>query len=100
MEKEHEPRKRTQLDNNYLPVESACSNRIALTDMSEKIGHRDALYLFACHLEWLTKRNLAAYQELLAALDDHDRDIRSLAEALLDRTSPRPVRAERGIETW
>ncbi len=100
MEKEHEPGKRTQLDNNYLPVESACSNRIALTDMSEKIGHRDALYLFACHLEWLTKRNLAAYQELLAALDDHDRDIRSLAEALLDRTSPRPVRAERGIETW
>ena len=27
--------------------------------MSEKIGHRDALYLFACHLEWRTRRNLA-----------------------------------------
>jgi len=40
-----------------------------LADMSEKIGHRDALYLFACHLEWRTERNLAAYQELLAALD-------------------------------
>ena len=44
---------------------------IALTDMSEKIGQRDVLYLFACHLEWLTKRNPAAYEELLAALDDH-----------------------------
>jgi len=40
--------------------------------MSEKIGHRDALYLFACHLEWRTKRDLAAYQELLSALDDQD----------------------------
>jgi len=100
MEKEHEPGKRTQLDNNYLPVESACSNRIALTDMSEKIGHRDALYLFACHLEWLTKRNLAAYQELLAALDDHDGDIRRLAEYLLHRSSPRPERTATGIESW
>ena len=60
--------------------------------MSEKIEHRDALYLFACHLEWLTKRNLAAYQELLAALDDHDGDIRRLAESLLHRSSPRPER--------
>ena len=67
--------------------------------MSEKIGHRDALYLFACHLEWLTKRNLAAYEELLAALGDHDRDIRSLAGALLHRTSPRPVRTKATIET-
>ncbi len=96
MGKEHEPR--TQLDNNYLPVESVCSNRIALTDMSEKIGRRDALYLFACHLEWLTKRNLAAYQELLAALDDHDGDIRRLAEALVHRSSPRPERTATGAE--
>ena len=63
-----------------------------MTDMSEKIGHRDALYLFACHLEWLTERNLAAYQELLAALDDPDGDIRRLAEYLLHRSSPRPER--------
>ena len=62
--------------------------------MSEKIGHRDALYLFACHLEWLTKRNLAAYDELLAALGDHEREIRSLAGVLLQRTSPRPLRTE------
>lgn len=33
--------------------------------MSEKIGHRDVLYLFGCHLEWRTKRKLAAYQELI-----------------------------------
>jgi hypothetical protein len=67
--------------------------------MSKKSRHGGALYLFACHLEWLTKRNLAAYKELLAALDDHDRDIRGLAEALLYRPSPRPVRTETTIET-
>ena len=50
MEEEHELKEHTQLNNNF-PVESACSNRIALTDMSEKLGHRDVLYLFACHLE-------------------------------------------------
>ena len=59
--------------------------------MSEKTGHRDVLYLFACHLEWHTKRNLAAYQELLAALDDQDGGIRALAESLLHRSSPRPL---------
>ena len=64
-------------------LSQSAATGIALTDMSEKIGHRDVLYLFACHLEWLTKRNLAAYQELLAALDDHDGDICRLAEALL-----------------
>ncbi|MGA2003731.1 MAG: hypothetical protein ABSG70_10135 [Terriglobales bacterium] len=62
-----------------------------MTDMLEKIGHRDALYLFACHLEWHTRQNLAAYQELLAALDDQDGDIRRLAEVLLHRSSPRPA---------
>jgi len=67
--------------------------------MSEKIGHRDALYLFACHLEWRTKRNLAAYQELLAAPDDHDDDIRRLTESLLHRSSPRPERTATGIES-
>jgi hypothetical protein len=51
--------------------------------MSENIEHRDALYLFACHLEWQTKRNRAAYRELLAALDDHHCDIRRVAESLL-----------------
>jgi hypothetical protein len=34
----------------------------------------------------------SAYKELLAALEDHDRDIRSFAEALLHRTSPPGLR--------
>lgn len=68
--------------------------------MSENIAHRDALYLFACHLEWHSTRNLAAYQELLAALDDHNRDIRILAEVLLHRTSPWPAESKTGIKTW
>ena len=50
---------------------------------------RDPLYLFACHLEWRNRRNLEAHEELVAALDDHDRDIRQLAELLLHRSSPR-----------
>jgi len=75
-------------------------NTIGLTDMSGKIEHRDALYLFACHLEWHTKGNVAAYQELLAALDDHDDDIRCVAESLLHRGSPRPERTATGIEFW
>ena len=68
--------------------------------MSENIRHRDALYLFACHLEWHTRRNLAAYQELIAALDDHDDDIRCLAESLLHRNSPRPERTAAFVESW
>ena len=48
------------------------------------------LYLFACHLEWRNRRNLEAHEELVAALDDHDRDIRQLAELLWHRSSPRP----------
>jgi len=51
---------------------------------------RDPLYLFACHLEWRDRRNLEAHKELVAALDDHDEDIRHLAELLLHRCSPRP----------
>jgi len=67
--------------------------------MLEKIGHRDALYLFGCHLEWHTKRNLAAYMELLAALDDPDGDIRHLAESLLQRSSPRPKGTAKRVES-
>ena len=51
---------------------------------------RDPLHLFACHLEWWHKGKLEAYQELLAALDDGDEDIRIVAEELLHRPSPRP----------
>jgi hypothetical protein len=48
------------------------------------------LYLFACHLEWRDRRSLEAHQELVAALDDGDEEIRHLAEVLLHRSSPRP----------
>jgi len=68
--------------------------------MSEKIGHRDALYLFACYLQWRTRHNLAAYQNFLAALDDQEADIRHLAESLLHRSSPRPEQTPIGIEYW
>lgn len=63
--------------------------------MSELIRQRDPLYMFACHLEWHIQRDLVAYAELLAALDDPDPDIRLLAESLMHRKSPRPIsRAE------
>jgi len=69
-----------------------------LGKMHENVGQRDALYLFVCHLEWCNKGNLAAYQELLAALDDENCDIRNVAEVLLQRASPRPRRTERSLE--
>lgn len=68
--------------------------------MSDNGGHRDPLYLFACHLECQNKRNLAAYQELLAALDDPNEEIRTVAEVLLHRSSPRPEPSLRGVEAW
>ena len=71
-----------------------------LTDMSEKVGHHDALYLFACYLEWRSRRSLAAYQELLAALDDPNCEIRSVAEVLLRRNALRPQPNETSVEAW
>jgi hypothetical protein len=50
---------------------------------------RDPLYLFACHLEWHTEGSLLAFQELLAALDDPNENVRLVAESLLGRRSPR-----------
>ncbi len=50
---------------------------------------RSPLYLFACHVEWCNKGSLDAYQELVAALDDCDEQIRNVAEDLLHRSSPR-----------
>lgn len=47
------------------------------------VSGRDPLYLFACHLEWRNEGNLSAFQELLAALDDPDEEIRLVAECLL-----------------
>ena len=68
--------------------------------MSDNAGHRDPLYLFACHLEWRNHRNLSAYQELLAALDDPNKGIRVVAEVLLHRSSPRPESREQNVKVW
>jgi len=72
------------------PAESVCCNRTSLADRSKNNEHRDALYLFACHVEWCTKQSLVEYNELLAAKDDHDCHIRTLAEELATRSSSRP----------
>jgi hypothetical protein len=71
------------------PAESAHSNRTGLSDISERTETRDALYLFACHVEWCTKQSLFEYNELLAAMDDHDCYMRILAEELFSRSSSR-----------
>ena len=71
-----------------------------LTDMLERVGHRDALYLFACYLEWHSRRGLAAYRDLLAALDDPNCEIRSVAEVLLRRNALRPQARETIVESW
>ena len=74
-------------------------------EVSEKAGNaraeRDPLYLFACHLEWRQIGSLEAYQELVAALDDPNSEIRAVAEDLLHRSSPRPQKLipDEG-ETW
>jgi hypothetical protein len=52
-------------------------------EMPDTIGRGDPLYLFLCHLDWRRTRNLAAYQELLGALNDSDPEICLVAEALL-----------------
>jgi hypothetical protein len=73
------------------PAESVRSNRTGLAEISEKTETRDALYLFACHVEWCTKQSLVEYKVLLAAINDHDCYIRTLAEELLTRSSSRPA---------
>jgi hypothetical protein len=61
--------------------------------------HRDPIYLFACHLDWRINRNVKAYQELVAALDDRDERTRDLAAELLQRCSPRPQAKEAQSKT-
>ena len=70
--------------------------RAGLPDHSNPVGHRDLLYLFACHVEWSHRQSLGAHQELVAALDDSDQAIRAMAEMMLHRYSPRPRRERRG----
>jgi hypothetical protein len=69
----------------------------SLAEPSIIAGSQDPLYLFACHLEWHHRRNLSAYQALVAALDDSDQRIRVIAEMLLHRSSPRPQRKDCGL---
>lgn len=74
-------------------VPSVDSDTITNSDSSEYVGmsiFRDPLYLFACYLDWRDRRDLLAYKELMAALDDHEEGIRTLAESLLHRPSPHP----------
>ena len=73
------------------PAESVSSNGTGLAEISERTETRDALYLFACHVEWCTKQSLVEYKELLAAIDDYDCYIRTLGEELLTRSSSRPA---------
>ena len=61
---------------------------------------RKPLYLFPCHLEWHDKGGIAAYKELLAALDDPDERNRAVAEALLKRRSPRPRPGRGSVDVW
>lgn len=54
----------------------------------------DPLYLFVCHLEWRTYAQVAAHNQLIAALEDPDPSIRELAKHLLRRRSSRPRNRE------
>lgn len=69
-------------------------------DQGEGKQRRDPVFLFACHLEWRDKGNFKAYEELVAALDDANEDIRVLAEHLLHRASPRPRPYESPNPSW
>jgi hypothetical protein len=55
----------------------------------EAASGRDPLYLFTCHLEWRNHKNVRAFEELLAALDDPNEEVVLVAESLLGRRSPR-----------
>jgi len=68
----------------------------SLTGQSRTSGNPDPLFLFACHVEWHHQRNLRAYQALVAGLDASDKGIRAIAEMMLHRCSPRPLREGRG----
>ena len=89
--------KATRMDESLDEVSSdfarTGSSERSLSKRSTIAGNHDPLYLFACHLEWHHQRELAAYQALVAALDNSDKRIRAVAEMLLRRSSPRPRRS-------
>lgn len=49
------------------------------------VATRNAIDLFAYHLEWRDRKFLPAHRELVTALHDLDADIRLVAETLLCR---------------
>ena len=51
------------------------------------VSGRDPLYLFTCHLEWRSYKNVRALEELLAALESPNEEDRLVAESLLSRLS-------------
>ena len=62
---------------------------------------RDPLYLFFCHMEWRNHGDLAAYNQLVAALDDGDPAIRELAQHSIHRRSSLPTYSETHTElSW
>jgi len=72
---------------------AVASDRCAgIQSYADSTPARDPLYIFLCCALWRREANLKAYQEVVAALDDSDPDIRALAGDLLRRSSPRPKR--------
>jgi len=51
-------------------------------------SERDPLYLFVCFVEWRKHGGVREFEELLAALDDPNEEVRLVAESLVDRLSP------------
>lgn len=55
----------------------------AMCEPTEQISAVDAVYLFACHLQWRRTKDAAAHRALLSALHHPDDDIRLVAQVLL-----------------
>ncbi len=70
------------------------------TNILERPKERDSLFLFLCEMQWRERHDLYAYQELVAALDDTNEDIRTLAEDLLHRSSPRHRNTQLSNKGW
>lgn len=86
---------RTEVGAPQTVLEKLCPARIRVSDR-----WRDPLFLFACYLEWHNRRSVAAYHELIAALDDPSDGIRLVAEVLLSRSSARLEPNEVGSRAW
>jgi hypothetical protein len=82
-----------------LPGESVRSNRAVLADIPENNEHRDALYLFACHVEWRTNQSRSNTRNSLR----RSTIMTATFVPLQKNSSPegqRGLRAHTDIETW